>query len=118
LLGLAGFACHGPQKLLGFAPRITPGLFRTAFTTADAWGTYAQQRGTRRQDHSLDVKWGSLALRTLTLELPEGVRLHSVKITGSQVACESQQNGTTVQIRFAEDVVIPAGSRLSIELVG
>jgi uncharacterized protein (DUF608 family) len=41
LLGLAGFAYHGPKKSLGFAPRISPEQFRAVFTTADAWGTFS-----------------------------------------------------------------------------
>ncbi len=46
--------------------------FRPPFTSATGWGTFAQQRGTGSQTETLSVRYGSLRLATLALDLPAG----------------------------------------------
>jgi non-lysosomal glucosylceramidase len=116
LLGLAGFAYHGPKRHLGFSPRMTPEKFRSVFSTADAWGTYDQRREAKRQTHSIDVKWGILHLRTLAFDLPENAQVGSIMVNGSDIEFEVSREGTKVLIGFAEELAVAAGSRLGIEM--
>jgi uncharacterized protein (DUF608 family) len=116
LLGLAGFAYHGPKKSLGFAPRITPENFRSVFTTAAAWGTFSQLREAARQVHQLDVKWGTLTVRTLSFALPEGRRPERVQVTGTDTAFKQTVQGSQCVLEFAQDVIVNASERLEIEV--
>ena len=75
---LAGYEHHGPKGHLGFAPRLTPDDFRTAFTAAEGWGTFAQKRDSLIQDERIELRWGRLSLRSLAFAVPENFR--SVKV--------------------------------------
>lgn len=71
-LASCGFDYHGPKGRIGFAPRIAPENFRAAFTAAEGWGTYAQERTADSQKSTIQVRWGSLRLREIVLELAAG----------------------------------------------
>ncbi|MHC4329918.1 MAG: GH116 family glycosyl hydrolase, partial [Planctomycetota bacterium] len=76
---LAGYEYHGPKEHIGFAPRITPENFRAAFTAAEGWGTFAQQREAGKQREQIRVRWGKLNVKSLTFAVPEQIR--SVRAT-------------------------------------
>jgi len=118
LLGLAGFAYHGPQGRLGFAPRLTPERFRCAFTAAEGWGTLAQQRTGTTQTDAIAVRWGLVRLRSVALELPPRARLRGTTVTldGASIPVRAGQDGARVTLRAEADVLVNAGSELRIAL--
>ena len=120
LLGLAGFEYNGPQRHLGFLPKITPEAFRSLFSTADGWGTYDQRRDGQRQIHQLDVKWGQVALRSLTLQVLGGKPTKTVTVTAAGAPVKDvsiTQQGEQYVLQLPGEVVIPAGKLLQIEIV-
>jgi hypothetical protein len=118
LLGLAGFEYDGPERHLGFAPRITPESFCAAFTAAEGWGTIRQKRDGDRQTNTIEVNWGQLVLNTLSLALPDGRRARELTIDGEQTDSRFTQEESKVTIRFASERRITAGEELQIEIVG
>ena len=119
LLGLGGIEYHGPQRHLGFLPRITPEHFRAAFTTADGWGTYEQTQKGDTQTSQLEVKWGQVALRSLALETPGGKPVKSVTLECGDAPMKvtvSQQDGR-VLITLADELLISAGQQLKVKIV-
>jgi len=66
-LAACGFKYHGPRGHIGFHPKVTPGNFKCAFTSATGWGTFAQQRISGTKQASIHLKWGALALNTISL---------------------------------------------------
>lgn len=76
-LAACGYRHSGPDGFLSFAPKTTPDNFRSPFTTAQAWGTFSQERGVSDRA-KLEIKFGQLFLKRL--ELPT-LRRSSVKIT-------------------------------------
>ncbi len=119
LLGLGGVEYHGPDRHLGFLPRITPEHFRAAFTTADGWGTYEQTQQGDSQVSRLEVKWGQVALRSLALESPDGKPVKSVTLECGDAPMEvtvSQQEGR-VSITLADELVISADKQLKVTIV-
>ena len=87
------------------------------FTTADGWGTFEQIRQEDRQIHTVDVKWGHLAVRSLTLQVPEGRTAKSVTVTGAEGEVSISQQGRQVLLELASEATIPAGKALRIEIV-
>ena len=121
-LAACGYEHDGPRGHLGFAPRLTPENFRAPFTTAEGWGTFAQQRAVGTQTQQVQVQWGQLKLKTLSLELAEGARLQSVslKCGTKTLRAHPKQTGTRVEILLDASVVLKAGERLEAhcELLG
>ena len=104
-LAACGYEYHGPKGHLGFAPRLTPDNFRCAFTTATAWGSYAQRFEGARLESRLAVRWGHLHLRNLALGLDPGFR--PAKVTAragdKDVAATLVVKDGKAEIAFAEE---------------
>ena len=79
-LAACGFEYHGPKGHMGFAPRLTPEDFRCAFTAAEGWGTFEQKAGGGSQRAAIEVRWGKLSLKTLSLGLVEGAAPLAVQV--------------------------------------
>ncbi|HVO34810.1 MAG TPA: GH116 family glycosyl hydrolase [Gemmatimonadales bacterium] len=118
LIALSGFEYHGPKGHVGFAPRLVPEHFRSAFTAAEGWGGLSQSRAGRTQTSAIAMRWGRLRLRTMALELPERAALKEAVVTvdGRRLAAAVAQQGRRVTLTAAQDVVIGAGSHLEVVL--
>ncbi len=117
-LAACGYEHHGPKGHLGFAPRLTPENFRAAFTTAQAWGTFTQRIEGATQRAEIEVKWGKLRLRTLALQVPQGLEPTSTRAiaNGQKVIAAHRLDGRHATITFPVEVVIPAGQKIEIVL--
>jgi len=118
LIGLSGFAYHGSAGKIGFAPHITPQDFRCAFTAAEGWGTLSQRRTDRSQTNEIAVRWGQLAVSTITLELPEGTALAEATVTvdDRRVDAQADRDGRRVTIRLGRHADVTEGSGVRVEL--
>ncbi len=115
-LAACGFAYHGPQGSLGFAPRLTPEDFRAAFTAAEGWGTYRQQIVGQQLSATIQLQWGSLAVRTLTFDCPQEPLSVRVKVNGQAVAVTSKFEQQRVMIDLGEMQRIEAGQSIEVEI--
>jgi len=116
-LALAGFAGHGPRRHIAFAPRITPGAFRAAFTSSEGWGTYEQEQTSNGEHYRVTLRWGQLPLKSMAIALPEDATAGQARVTlsGRRVGVASQVNGGTLQIAFDDEITLLPGDTLSIE---
>ncbi|MFD2904531.1 GH116 family glycosyl hydrolase [Sphingobacterium anhuiense] len=62
-----GYAYHGPNKYLAFAPKVLPEKFKSPFTTAEAWGSYEQIQQDTEQTSQLSVAYGNLQLQKFSI---------------------------------------------------
>ena len=117
-ISICGFEYHGPKKHIGFAPKLGPEDFRAAFTAAEGWGTFSQKRLADSQEARLELRWGRLALRTFSLELPEGVGASGVRAVagGRPIPAQCRTDGRKVTVAFQEPVVLDAGQTLSLRI--
>jgi non-lysosomal glucosylceramidase len=117
-LAACGYEYHGPQAHLGFAPRLSPEDFRAAFTAAEGWGTFAQQRVGQKQKETLTVAWGKLRLKSLTFQLSNAqvARQVSVKAGDRTIAQTFKQQEDRVLISFREAVVLKANEALEVTI--
>ena len=115
-LALAGFEHHGPRGHLGFAPRLTPEHFRAAFTTAEGWGTFQQDRDDNGQREQIDVRWGTLRLKSLAFAVPEKLRAAPVKVVaaGKDVEAKATFKDKPVQLELGEEVALNEGEILEV----
>jgi hypothetical protein len=117
-LGLCGFEYHGPKAHIGFAPRITPGDFRAAFTGAEGWGTISQKRQGGKQTNQIEIKWGTLKARTIALQVAENTKVDSVsaKVAGKSLELTFTQDGDRVTIALADTIEVTVGDVIEVEL--
>jgi hypothetical protein len=97
---------------------LTPEDFRCAFTTAQGWGTFSQKREAAAQHETIELKWGSLRLRTLAFALPNDVAPATVAVTFGEKPLDSSyvvEKGY-VRITFAADAVLVPGQVMNVHI--
>jgi uncharacterized protein (DUF608 family) len=113
---LAGYEYDGPHGYLAFAPRFRPEDFRTAFTTAEGWGTFAQQREEGKFTARIDLRYGRLTLRTLALQFaPDGPAKALARRNGQELTIRSERKADRLLITFPPDLVLRAGEALEVQ---
>jgi len=114
-----GFEHHGPRGHIGWAPRLQQENFKAAFTSAEGWGSFAQQHARNTLRCSIQLRHGRLRLRTLALELPSappaGAKMRVQVLAGGQRARSSfQVQGQRLLVTLAAETIIEAGQRLEL----
>ena len=116
-LTACGYEYHGPKGHLAFAPRLTPKRFKAAFTTAEGWGSYRQEVENEKVFQAfVELKWGRLALKTLSLEIPEGLKPTQIQtsgIAGAKPGDGKIENGR-VTITLPEGFILEAGQAIGV----
>jgi non-lysosomal glucosylceramidase len=113
-LAACGFEYHGPKGRIGFAPRLSPDRFKAAFTTAEGWGTFAQERSTAGLRAELALKHGSLRLKTLVLAATRPPARVRVVAAGKPVAATNAFAGGRLTVTLSADVRVEAGQSLEV----
>jgi len=115
---LAGYEYHGPRGHLGFAPRITPEDFRSAFTAAEGWGTFTQKREANRQRDRIKVRWGKLRLKTLAFQLPDKATSPkcTVVVDGKDVPARAVADAGRLTIQLGKQVTLTPNQSLDVTI--
>ena len=117
-LAACGFENHGPNGHLGFAPRLTPDKFRCAFTAPEGWGTFSQNDTPEGRDARIELRWGTLKLKSLALELAEAGKatVLTVEAAGKRIDVKQEITARRMMIRFPQEVVLAAGGSIEIRI--
>ena len=115
---LSGFEYHGPKGHMGFAPRVTPDHFQAAFTAAEGWGSFAQNRDGQSQREQLDLRWGRLALKSLAFAVPQDWNTVGVtaRVASKPVSSQQTVQNGRVQIELGSPVNLSQGQKMEIEI--
>lgn len=112
----SGFRYNGPNGVLGFNPKINPEDFKSAFITAEGWGSYSQTIKSKKQGHRLIVNYGKLSLNTFQVYTRTGLNSLLVKVDGVQTKeFVYHKNTGKLDLRIKRDLKI--GDRLEIEIL-
>lgn len=113
---LAGYEHHGPRGHLGFAPRLTPESFESAFTAAGGWGSFFQERKEGYQTDRITLRWGKLRLKTLAFALPEQIRDAPVRVAaaGKLLRHTHSMRDQRLEISLAEELQLGEGQTLEV----
>ena len=71
-IAACGFTYYGPKRKIGFAPKIRPDSFKSAFVTAQGWGSFTQQRVKSKQFNSVALRHGELKIKHIDVVSAEG----------------------------------------------
>lgn len=117
-INVCGFTYHGPRGYIGFAPRLTPENFKAAFTTAEGWGVYAQQRSGNKFSARLGVKHGKLEVKKISIELDKDHKAGAaiVMLNNRQLPCTLTRNGMVCEILLKDKTTVKEGGELSVKI--
>ncbi len=115
-LAMCGFRHHGPNGELGFAPKTAGSAFKVPFTTAEAWGSYAQSEAGGSLECRLDVKHGDLMLKRLYLGGAEGRGAVAARLGGQEVSAAPAVDAGMAAVDFDPPLHLGAGDILEISL--
>ncbi|MCU0784832.1 MAG: non-lysosomal glucosylceramidase, partial [Verrucomicrobia bacterium] len=117
-LAACGFEYDGPKRYIGFAPKLAPETFKCAFTSAEGWGTFWQKRDAERTGCGMQLRWGKLRLKTLSLALADGVRVSTAKVSlaGKSVRAGVKVADQRALVTFADEIHLTPETELNIHL--
>lgn len=109
LLALQGFQYNGPEQTMTFNPIWKPEGHQSFFSGAQGWGLYTQIRRKDTQTCQLEIRYGELALKQLTLHVPEGsvatdVTIEDNDTTLAAVAFKQAGNAILIGLNGAADL--------------
>ncbi len=115
---LQGFEYHGPKGHIGFAPRITPENFKSAFTAAEGWGMFAQKREGGAQEDRIEVRYGLLRVKTLAFEIPAGTAVTAVTVAVGDAPVEAAfaATGTRVLVTLTNEATLAQDQFLNVSI--
>jgi uncharacterized protein (DUF608 family) len=118
-ISACGFDYHGPKGHIRFAPKWNADRFKAPFTGASGWGSYTQRKTANGQEHALSVKYGSLGLRTISVDklddLP--VKTLNVLLNNQKVPARFDLQEKEIRISFDSLREIRKDDVLSVILV-
>jgi len=79
-----GFEYHGPRGYIRMAPKLGADNFKAPFTSAEGWGTYAQQHDDKSFKASFRVRYGRMEIQSMSFEIAHKAASVRVKL-GEQV---------------------------------
>ncbi len=113
-LAACGFEYHGPKGHIGFAPRLTPENFKAAFTCAEGWGTFRQTITNTTHQAEIELKMGTLHLRTLALASTKKPNRVTVTVAGKKVACAHVIQENRIRITLNESAKATTGEKITL----
>ncbi len=123
-LAAAGYEYHGPRGHLGFAPKLTPENFAAAFTVAEGWGLYRQERTGGRQVSEVQLRHGRLSVRSFATQVvePTGTRPVIVEKVAERRRTRIHPDdvlvdGARVVISMTDPVELAAGESLVVTVL-
>jgi len=117
-IAACGFKYHGPKGHMAFSPKLSPDHFKAAFTSAKGWGSFSQTRTSFEQKARINVQWGSLHLRSLELDLPDGAIPEdiSARYAGKNMKLNHSIKNNRITILFAKPVNIESGQTVDVQI--
>lgn len=114
-VNVLGYEYHGPKAHLGFAPKIQQDDFAAAFTAAEGWGRYRQQRTDSQQTSSIEARFGSIKVATLRLDVPGSGTDVRADVDGTAVAATAARDADgRLVVTLTTPVVLKEGQSLTV----
>jgi uncharacterized protein (DUF608 family) len=113
-----GFTYHGPQGLIGFSPKMNVPNFKSAFITANGWGSFEQTITEQKQACRFNMAFGTLSLKTIKLTLPENKKASQliVTINGKTVKASHKVKNEECAISL-DKTTLKADDKIKVEVI-
>ena len=113
----SGFKYHGPKGILGFNPKINPENFKSAFITAEGWGSFTQKRNKGEQLNLLELHFGELKISSFEVHLEQEVKVSSLEmfVDGKPISTNYSQSDKIVTIHF-DELNLTANQKIELKI--
>ena len=113
----SGFKYHGPKGEISFSPKINPENYRSAFITAEGWGSFSQAQSGDAQTNSLELTYGQLKLNQLAVSVSgvQNIRAVKVRLEGEKIETSFNQVQDKVAIKVP-GLILKKGQKLMINI--
>lgn len=114
-IAASGFTLHEPKGKIGFSPKINSEKFKSAFTTGNSWGTFTQIVKDGKQEASIELAYGHLKLKEISLDdatLSKGLR---VMLNGKSVKARLKKANNKIIVSF-NDIALSKGDKIVVEI--
>lgn len=113
-LSACGFEYHGPKGHIGFAPKVNDTNFKAPFTTAEGWGSFEQIKKDNKIEATLDLKYGSLRLKTIALQIAQPSSNATINLNGEKFKAEIMMEGNRAMIQLPYSILLKENQTLAI----
>jgi len=116
LLACQGFIYDGPAGTIGFKPNYNPRDHRSFFTTAEGYGLFTQTRTERSQTEAIELRSGTLKLKSFIFELPANVEKPQVTahLQDNAIPASAAVTGSQVRVDFQQPLRLEPGQKLTL----
>ena len=115
-IAASGFTLNEPNGQIGFAPKIEPNNFKSAFITGNSWGTFTQTKQGDTHASSLSLDFGTLKLSTFTLAANVKPKKLDVSLNGNTIKSGYVFRDGQVIVAFKENVSMSKKDVLEIKM--
>ena len=114
-ISASGFTLNEPIGKIGFAPKMNPNDFKSAFITGNSWGTFTQIVQNDIQKVSLELVYGSLKLREISLDNLSTKNEVTLMVNGKSIKVKTKKEAEKTRLRFKELAIIK-GDKIDISI--
>ena len=107
MLALEDFYYNGPEKTIGFSPKIQNNHFEGFFTSANAWGNISQNKTGFQQTNTVTLKYGNLSLKKLKIKADKKPEKIVVTNNNTIIPNTFTNNDNNIEIDFNEIKLLP-----------
>jgi len=113
-----GFEYHGPKGYIRFSPKWNKDNFRAPFTAAEGWGSYTQTKADKSQLHVFEVKYGSLTIKTISVDKLTGEKVNTVAVllNGKHMPHKFREDKRGVVIEIMNGATIKSNEKLEVKI--
>jgi hypothetical protein len=115
LLALSGFHYDGVTQTVTFAPTLHASPYQTFWSCGSGWGSYGQQTIGKRFAATVDVRYGTLNLQSLSLNRRiTGTEKPAVTVGGAPRKARLEKEGDNCRVVFEAPVTLRRGEVLRV----
>lgn len=117
-ISACGFVYHGPKGAIGFNPAINPDRFSAAFTVAEGWGFYQQNRSAAIMRAAYRLLYGKLFITEIMVAVKNKAHAKKllVQVNGQPVKASAVAREDQLWIVLPKPLLMNAGDQLKINV--
>ena len=112
-ISASGFTLNEPNGKIGFAPKINPENFKSAFIAGNSWGTFIQKTKNGQQEASIEIAYGKLKLQEISLDKLSNAKKVVLTLNGEKVKAKLKKNDTKVTVCF-KSIALSKGDKIEV----